>query len=334
MARQKRIQIPGGIYHVITRGINRAAIFKDNADRCEFLRRLEEVLSVTHCQCFAWALLGNHLHLLIQTNDHSLSDLMGKLLTGYAIYFNRKHKRHGYLFQNRFKSILCQKEVYLLELVRYIHLNPVRAGLIETMSDLDNYPWTGHAVMAGKRKADWQATDEILAHFGNDRREGMAAYRQYLVDGWKMGKRERLTGGGLRRSDDGWRKVLEGNKNKGFWRGEDQILGDRDFVNDAITKAEEALVRREKQKQNGWTLERLAEKICLILDVNLLELRKKGRRNKVSQAKGLIAFWGKTEIGQTGAAIARFLGISRSGFHRNYCFGEKYAEKKGLKWDV
>ncbi|MDP3981457.1 MAG: transposase [Chlamydiota bacterium] len=145
MPRDKRLNIPGGVYHVISRGIERRDIFLDGIDKTEFLSRLENALVKTDSQCLAWVLMGNHFHLLIRTGTKSLSELMRKLLTGYAIYFNKKHKRHGYLYQNRYKSVLCQEDVYLLELVRYIHLNPVRAGIISTIEELDVYPWSGIA---------------------------------------------------------------------------------------------------------------------------------------------------------------------------------------------
>ena len=144
MPRDKRLQITGGVYHVISRGIERRDIFMDDDDRKEFISRLEQALEKTGAQCLAWCLMSNHFHLLVRTGKQSLSDLMRKLLTGYAIYFNRKHKRHGYLYQNRYKSVLCQEDVYLLELVRYIHLNPLRVNLVSSLEALDVYPWTGH----------------------------------------------------------------------------------------------------------------------------------------------------------------------------------------------
>lgn len=119
MPRQARLNIAGAIYHVITRGIERREIFKDEEDREEFLIRLGEGIKKVECRCYGWALMSNHIHLIIGTGTKSLSELMKRVLTGYAIYFNKKHKRRGYLFQNRYKSILCQEEVYLLELVRY-----------------------------------------------------------------------------------------------------------------------------------------------------------------------------------------------------------------------
>ena len=187
MPRDKRINLPGVIYHVISRGIERRKIFLDEADREEFLRRLEEGLEKTSCRCIAWSLMPNHFHLLIRTAERALTDLMRKLLSGYAIYFNRRRHRHGYLYQNRYKSILCQEEVYLLEMVRYIHLNPLRAGIVSDLKSLERHPWTGHSVLVGKRKRNWQSVDEVLLRFSSKRRAAVAGYRKFVRDGMRMG---------------------------------------------------------------------------------------------------------------------------------------------------
>lgn len=115
MPRQGRIDAPGAIHHIIIRGIERRKIFCDDADGVNFLDRLGGILVDTQTQCFAWALLPNHAHMLVRTGRVPLATVMHKLLTGYAVSFNRKHRRHGQLFQNRYKSILCQEDVYLKE---------------------------------------------------------------------------------------------------------------------------------------------------------------------------------------------------------------------------
>ncbi len=127
MPRSARLDAPGVLNHVIIRGIERREIFRDNKDKDNFLDRLEALLPETQTTCYAWALLSNHAHFLFRTEGSPLSTLMRKLLTGYAVSFNHRHKRHGQLFQNRYKSIICQEDAYLKELVRYIHLNPLRA---------------------------------------------------------------------------------------------------------------------------------------------------------------------------------------------------------------
>jgi len=130
MPRKARIDAPGALHHIIVRGIERRKIFYDDNDRDNFLNRLGVILIESQNQCFAWALIPNRLHLLLRTGVAPIATVMRRLLTGYAVSFNRRHRRHGQLFQNRYKSILCQEDPYLIELVRYIHLNPLRAGLV------------------------------------------------------------------------------------------------------------------------------------------------------------------------------------------------------------
>lgn len=113
MSRKARIDAPGALHHIIVRGIDRCAIFRDDHDYDKYLERLELVLTKTETPCYAWALFPNHFHLLIKTEKTTLSNVMRRLLTGHAVYFNRRHHRHGNLFQNRYKSILCQEETYL-----------------------------------------------------------------------------------------------------------------------------------------------------------------------------------------------------------------------------
>ncbi len=133
----------------------------------------------------------------------SLSETMRRLLTGYAVYFNRKYQRTGHLFQNRYKSILCKDEPYLLELVRYIHLNPLRSGMVSDLEALERYPWSGHAVLLGHHNLEGQETGEMLAHFGKGRTRALRGYRQFVADGVAIGHRDDLTGGGLKRSMHG-----------------------------------------------------------------------------------------------------------------------------------
>ena len=136
MPRKSRIDTPGALHHIIARGIDRKNIFKDDKDRDNFLERLGAIIEETKTHCFAWALIPNHFHLLIKTGTTPISTVMRRLLTGYAVSFNRRHRRYGHLFQNRYKSILCQEDTYLLELVRYIHLNPLRAGIVNNLRTL------------------------------------------------------------------------------------------------------------------------------------------------------------------------------------------------------
>ena len=152
MPRQARLDAPGVLQHIMARGIERRKIFRDDKDRNSFLERFAIILEETQTQCYAWALIPNHFHLLLRTGPTPLSKVMRRLMTGYAVTFNLRHRRAGHLFQNRYKSVVCEEDPYLLELIRYIHLNPLRAKLVQDMNGLDKYPWAGHSAILDCRK--------------------------------------------------------------------------------------------------------------------------------------------------------------------------------------
>ena len=152
MPRQARIDAPGGLHHIICRGIERRKIFRDNADCDQFVDGLAAILTKKSTSCYGWALMPNHFHLLLRTGKEALSAVMRRLLRGYAVYFNRRYRRHGHLFQNRYKSILSQEDVYLLELVRYIHLNTLRAKIVKDLKAFESYGYAEHIVIMGKKQ--------------------------------------------------------------------------------------------------------------------------------------------------------------------------------------
>ncbi len=162
MPRSARLDVPGVLQHVMARGIDGYDIFQDERDREAFLERLAAVVEWARAELLAWCLMSNHFHLLMRPRGELLAPIMRRLMTGYAVWHNRRHRRRGHLFQNRYKSIVVEEDPYFLELVRYIHLNPVRAGLVETMQALDRYPYTGHAVIVGRREYPCQNVDEVL----------------------------------------------------------------------------------------------------------------------------------------------------------------------------
>lgn len=183
MPRQARLDSPGVLHHVMIRGIERTNIFRNDTDRNDFIDRLSSLLPETKTLCYAWAFMPNHAHFLFRSGPSGIAYLMRKLLTGYAVSFNRRHKRTGQLFQNRYKSIICQEEPYFLELVRYIHLNPVRAKIASTLSDLDRYPYSGHSALMGKKERPWQDTDSALGLFSSDlskARKGCHSFTQIM----------------------------------------------------------------------------------------------------------------------------------------------------------
>ena len=178
MARQARRDAPGAVHHVILRGIERRAIFADDRDREDLLRRLERILPEASMCCFAWALMPNHVHLVVRTGDTSLARVMARLGTGYAREFNRRHDRVGYLFQNRYKDFPVDDETHLRTLVGYVHLNPVRAGIVAGLRALSRFPWTGHAALLGGARRSFHAVEPALALFSDSPRQA----REHLLE--------------------------------------------------------------------------------------------------------------------------------------------------------
>lgn len=236
MPRLPRLDSPGTLHHVIGRGIEGTKIFRTERDREDFLFRLGELCQDGSLAVYAWSLMENHFHLLARTEHQSLSKSMRKLLTGYVVNFNRRHKRYGHLFQNRYKSIVCEDDPYLLELTRYIHLNPVRAGVVRDMTALSKYLWTGHSVLMDRVKRDWQETGTILTNFGKKKKLARQKYEEFVREGMSRGRRPELVGGGLIRSLGGWAEVLSVRR-KGMKASSDQrILGSSEFVEDLLSE--------------------------------------------------------------------------------------------------
>ena len=193
MPRSARLDAPGVLHHLIIRGIERRNIFEDDKERNNLLKRLGGLLPATKTSCHAWTMLSNHAHFLFRTGTTGLSIVMKRLLTGYVAGFNRRHLRHGPLFliggvgstsrrQNRFKSIVCREEIYLKELVRYIHLNPLRAGIVSDLNHLNRYKYCAHAVLMGKRECEWTDTKYVLSYFGKRLSKARAQYNTYLPE--------------------------------------------------------------------------------------------------------------------------------------------------------
>lgn len=305
-------------------------IFGDAVDKTEFLGRLQTVLGEDGCVCYAWVLMSNHFHLLLKPRRMPLSHVMRRLLTGYALYFNRRHHRCGYVYQNRYKSILCQKDEYLLELIRYIHLNPVRAGIVKDLGELERYAWSGHSSIVGKHRRKWQSVKTVLTLFAKEKKEAVIRYRRFISDGWAQGKREQLMGGGLRRSLGGWQGVWEAKKANQRAMGDERILGDGEFVEATLKSFEERRRKRDEQSCRGWTLDKLAAEVCEVMDIDLVALKQRHRSNKLSAAKSLFAYWGYCELGMTGKEIAGYLNLSRSTVSERIAHGRKLANSYPL----
>jgi len=323
MPRKARIDAPGALHHVIVRGIERGKIFRSDYDRKNFLNRLGKLIPETQTDCFAWALIPNHVHLLLRTGLVPISVLMRRLLTGYAVWFNKKYRRHGQLFQNRYKSILCQEDPYLKELVRYIHLNPLRAGLVEDMKKLDKHPWCGHSVLMNKTKQAWQNVDYVYGLFSEKKRMARTRYRVYVEKGIVDGKRPDLTGGGLLRSTGGW-TVLKGLRKVGIRvKGDERILGDSDFVENVLKSAEEELEQKYDLKARGYDFYRVTQRVAEVMEIETEQVTAFGKSPQTVKARSLLCFWAHRKLGMTTIEIGRRLNISQSAVSRSSMRGQQ-----------
>lgn len=316
MPRQARLDIPGALHHIMVRGINKSTIFEDDQDRIQFLKRLGENITTAHALVYAWVLMTNHVHILLKSGKHGISAVMRKQLTWYAQYYNRRHRRTGHLFENRYKSILCDEDNYLLALIRYIHLNPLRAGVVKTLEELDRYPWCGHSVVTGKRECPWMDRDYVLLQFNDTNRKARNAYRRFVGEGIGMGRQPELTGGGLIRSKGGWSQVMSARRSGRKEEYDERILGSGDFVNEILKEAEEKTRLQLKLRRTGRTLSKIVEQECALVDISPQELKGGSRRRTVSALRIKIAKRGLDELGLSLAEIARHVGVSTSGIAR------------------
>jgi putative transposase len=332
MPRAARLDAPGVVHHIIVRGIEQRDIFRDDQDREALLTRLEKLLPATQASCYAWAFLPNHFHFLLRSGAIPLATLMRRLLTGYAVSFNHRHKRRGYLFQNRYKSILCQEDRYFLELVRYIHLNPLRVGLVRTLSELNRYPYCGHSAVMGVKPRTWQDVGHVLHAFGRTAGKGRRAYLTYITEGIGRGRREELVGGGLVRSIGGWEEVKRLRMGvQAHCKSDERILGDPEFVEEVLAAAEEALTRRAASRRRPHALEEIAERVAGIYRVDVEEILRAGRQGERVQARSLFCFWATQELGISLTELARRLGMSTPAIGYAVQRGEAIAHTEGFR---
>ena len=332
MPRKSRIDVPGALHHIIGRGIDRSRIFIDDEDRDSFLERLAANLKRTKTICYAWALLPNHFHLLLRTGTTPISALMRRLLTGYAVTYNLRHRRHGHLFQNRYKSILCQEDAYLLELVRYIHLNPLRAGLVGDYAGLCRYQYCGHRGILGGKTTELEDGAYILKLF--HRRVGLARrrYRKFVEEGVALGRRKDLVGGGLVRSYGGWDEVRALGQSGEYRKGDERILGKSDFVEEILAEANEKYEQRYRLKAQGFDLRKVAIRVGAVLGMNPKEVFRRGKERRTVQAHSLLCFWTTEELGMTQEALARRLRVTQPAISVAVRRGERLVRER--KWTL
>jgi REP element-mobilizing transposase RayT len=295
MARKPRVELRGGLYHVITRGNDRQTIFHRAADYQKFLALLTKEKQRLPFYLYAYCLMPNHVHLLIERQVDDIGRIMHRLLTGYSQYFNRRYRKVGHVLQGRHKAILCQTETYLAELVRYIHLNPVRAKLVRRP---EQYEYSSHRNYLGLQALGIVDVDPVLRHFGNKRELARQRYKEFIVAGMRLGHREE------------------------FYQPHESILGTEEFVDATIHRigeqgqgrstVREPLVR--VRKFDGPALVALVEKFCGIAADEFCGVRKHAA---VIRAKEAVILIGRKEGGSV-KELSVLTGLSSASVSRRY----------------
>ena len=283
MARKPRIEFDGAFYHVITRGNQRQKIFKDKEDCTRYLTILGAYKERYEYFLYAYVLMSNHVHLLIETQEIPLSKILQGINQRYTIYFNRKYRTIGHLFQGRYKAILCDKDEYMLTLVKYIHLNPVRAGIIK---NADKYEWSSHRFYIEKPgRGDIIGdiiidTDQVLGMFSGGKAKARRLYRAYMDEGQEIGKEE-------------------------IYSTIDQrILGDERFIEKVSEKGKTEVISTKRLKE--YTLGEIAIGIEGAHGITLKEIKDKGKDRDTMLCRKLFSLVAR-EYGYKGKEIAGYI---------------------------
>jgi REP element-mobilizing transposase RayT len=262
MPRKPRIHSPSAIYHVILRGNAKQDIFFDEGDRCRFYLLVQEATERFRCRVHAFCLMTNHVHMAVQVSDIPLSRIMQNITFRYTRWINWRQQRSGHLFQGRYKAVLVDENEYLLELIRYIHLNPVRAGMV---NDLSSYQWSSHPAYCGQQPVPWLTTDWMLSQFSKKEREARQRYRAFVAEG--LSEKHRPEFHGVSGSDS-------------------RILGDDSFADRVLRDVEERPLK--------LSLDQLIEAVNTVYGFSAGDFA--GRTRQASEARG-VAAWVALETG-------------------------------------
>jgi hypothetical protein len=254
--------------------------------------------------------MTNHVHLLLKTGLAPIATVMRRLLTGYAVNFNHRHKRHGQLFQNRYKSFLCEEDVYLKELVRYLHLNPIRAKQVKTLNQLKTYPYSGHSVLMGKTQHEWQDTGYVLRLFGKSIKAARRAYSDFVAKGINQGRRNDLVGGGLLRSVGGWHELRQLRDSGIRIKGDERILGSSDFVEDVLKQAKEELSEKYRLQASGFDIDALISRVATYYKIAPEDLKTASKKATISKARTVLCYMAVRKLMISCADVARKMKIS------------------------
>ena len=278
MARPLRIEYPGAVYHVITRGNNRQKIFRDDDDRKGYLKKLIHYCQVKAAELLCYCLQSNHVHLLLATPKGNLSKLMQPFQTSYTMYFNRRHRHSGHVFEQRYKAFLVDKDNYLLQVSRYIHLNPVEAGLVHRPQD---HRWSSYGGYVGGNTATGLNTSLVLDQMGGKKPEQIQRYREY-VEGEKQGGKVDFTLPTIKQS----------------------IVGGEEFAERVFKE-----VRKKAETNRAATLAEIEEVVCRLGKVDKEMLRRPLRSMAVKRGRELFMYVARHHTRASLREIADRMGV-------------------------
>ncbi len=313
MPRTRRLDWKNAVHHVMARGVEKRNIFVDDIDRRRFVSRLGKYVEETGIDIYAWVLMPNHIHILTRTSDIPLSKFMQKTLTAYAVYFNKKHDRTGHLFQNRYRSILVQEESYFLELVRYIHLNPLRSGILNSRDTIGRYIWSGHAGIMNKGMFAWQNTTSVLRHFNGNQEARLQNYLRYLLDD-DIKTEVNYDEGNYLLGSSGLLSMTSDIKERKSVSNHHRILGNRNFANevlDRIANNRGSSIRRRKEEHA--IIDDLIEYTLERWQISRHILTGRGRMPSLARAREFLVYAFVEAVGLSLVDSARILKISKQG---------------------
>lgn len=299
MPRRPRLEIEGGLYHVITRGNERRVIFHSDEDHAKFLSLLGGLKERLPFYLYAFCLMSNHVHLLIERRIDAVGRIMHRLLTGYAQYYNRRCRRSGHLLQGRYKAILCQSETYLTQLVRYIHLNPVRANMVIAAEEYRHSSLGGYLGIEPPGIVD---VDPVLRRFGTKRKVALDRFAQFMAEGAGLGYIEN------------------------FYAPENDILGSEEFVDEAIHRIGEPDTAKRLPRPSdgalprepaGFDRERLVVAVEKLTGVRRVEFCGRQKSARLVAAKEVLIVAGR-RLGARVNTLADLTGLDPSTVSRRY----------------
>lgn len=308
----------GALHHVMARGIGGEGILSGEADREDMVRRLSSLVPALSFRVFAWVLMPNHIHLLVQTGTNPLSSLMQSLLTGFAVTYNRRRDRSGHVFQGRFKSIIVQHEQYFRKLVRYIHLNPVKAGIVNSVKELKGYKWSGHPAMLGLANETWMDVGTSLLEFGEDSTTARDNYKRELGSDLSGTLDDfHLDHGNLSIGAGGLEPVSRGDAARS-WAGSCRVLGSREYgleVLGRLRKHRSISIRNrsEVRSELNAMFSRIEQKLGYSRGV----ICGRSRTPELADIRAVVAWNASRRLGLTFTEISRLLCCSWTSVSHN-----------------